>query len=111
MREANVVTLPAVTDDGILEGLITVGDITKSYMNVYDSSHTLMQSVQAIEEYDRFTVGFILDEPCYDAVNIEFINKNTGNPYYYNSHLFTVLEEPGTGMSAFAGWGRQSLEE
>lgn len=38
MQEANVVTLPAVTDDGILEGLITVGDITKSYMNVYDSS-------------------------------------------------------------------------
>ena len=38
MQEANVVTLRAVTDDGILEGLITVGDITKSYMNVYDSS-------------------------------------------------------------------------
>ena len=38
MQEANVVTLPAVTEDGILEGLITVGDITKSYMNVYDSS-------------------------------------------------------------------------
>ncbi|MFR5601409.1 MAG: putative manganese-dependent inorganic diphosphatase [Lachnospiraceae bacterium] len=38
MQEANVVTIPAVTEDGILEGLITVGDITKSYMNVYDSS-------------------------------------------------------------------------
>jgi len=38
MQEANAVTLPAVTEDGILEGLITVGDITKSYMNVYDSS-------------------------------------------------------------------------
>lgn len=38
MQEANVVTIPAVTDDGILEGLITVGDITRSYMNVYDSS-------------------------------------------------------------------------
>ena len=37
MQEANAVTLPAVTDDGRLEGLITVGDITKSYMNVYDS--------------------------------------------------------------------------
>lgn len=88
-----------------------LGGVDPVIMNVYDSSHTLMQSVQVIEEYDRFTVGFILDEPCYDAVNIEFINKNTGNPYYYNSHLFTVLEEPGTGMSAFAGWGRQSLEE
>lgn len=38
MQEANVVTIPAVTDDRMLEGLITVGDIAKSYMNVYDSS-------------------------------------------------------------------------
>lgn len=38
MQEANVVTIPAVTEDGVLEGLITVGDIAKSYMNVYDSS-------------------------------------------------------------------------
>jgi manganese-dependent inorganic pyrophosphatase len=38
MQEANVVTIPAVTNDGMLEGLITVGDIAKSYMNVYDSS-------------------------------------------------------------------------
>ncbi len=38
MNEGNVVTIPAVTDNGKLEGLITVGDIAKSYMNVYDSS-------------------------------------------------------------------------
>ena len=38
MQAANVVTIPAVTGDGMLEGLITVGDITQSYMNVYDSS-------------------------------------------------------------------------
>ena len=38
MQEANVVPIPAVTDDGMLEGLITVGDIARSYMNVYDSS-------------------------------------------------------------------------
>lgn len=38
MQEANVVTLPAVTRDGMLEGLITVGDIAQSYMNVYESS-------------------------------------------------------------------------
>lgn len=37
MQEANVVTIPAVTEEGLLEGLITVGDIAKSYMNVYDS--------------------------------------------------------------------------
>lgn len=38
MQASNAVTLPAVTADGMLEGLITVGDITQSYMNVYDSS-------------------------------------------------------------------------
>ncbi|MBE7718392.1 MAG: putative manganese-dependent inorganic diphosphatase [Lacrimispora celerecrescens] len=38
MQEANVVTIPAVTEDGMLEGLITVGDVARSYMNVYDSS-------------------------------------------------------------------------
>ncbi len=38
MQDAGVVTLPAVTEDQMLEGLITVGDIAQSYMNVYDSS-------------------------------------------------------------------------
>lgn len=38
MQEANVVTLPVITEEHVLEGLITVGDITKSYMNIYDSS-------------------------------------------------------------------------
>lgn len=38
MQDASVVTIPAVTEDNVLEGLITVGDITRSYMNVYDSS-------------------------------------------------------------------------
>ena len=38
MQEANAVTLPAVSEGGVLEGLLTVGDITKTYMNVLDSS-------------------------------------------------------------------------
>lgn len=37
MRENNVVTLPIVDVQNHLEGLITVGDITKSYMDVYDN--------------------------------------------------------------------------
>ena len=37
MQDENVVTLPAVSDGGVLEGLITVGDIAKSYMSIYDS--------------------------------------------------------------------------
>ena len=38
MQENNVVTLPCVTEEGLLEGVINIGDITKSYMNLYDSS-------------------------------------------------------------------------
>lgn len=38
MQKDNVVTLAAVTESGLLEGLITVNDLTQSYMNVYDSS-------------------------------------------------------------------------
>ena len=38
MQENNAVTLPCVTEEGLLEGVITIGDITKSYMNLYDSS-------------------------------------------------------------------------
>lgn len=38
MQTKGVVTLPCVNADGNLEGVITVGDITKSYMDLYDSS-------------------------------------------------------------------------
>ena len=38
MQENNVVTIPCVTEEGLLEGVLTIGDITKSYMNLYDSS-------------------------------------------------------------------------
>jgi len=38
MQENEVVTIPVITDSGMLEGLITVGDIATSYMNVYDSN-------------------------------------------------------------------------
>ena len=37
MKEQNVVTLP-VTKENVLEGLITIGDIAKSYFQVYDST-------------------------------------------------------------------------
>lgn len=54
MKEANVVTLP-ITVGNKLEGLITIGDITKSYMEVYDSSilstaHTKYQNIVATLE-------------------------------------------------------------
>lgn len=49
MKENNTVTLP-ILSDGELEGLITLGDISKSYFDVYDSNilsvaHTSMQNI------------------------------------------------------------------
>lgn len=38
MREYNAVTLPITNEDGTLEGLITNGDIAKSYMDAYDNT-------------------------------------------------------------------------
>lgn len=42
MKDHGVVTLP-ITQDGKLEGLITMGDIANSYMNVYDN-HILAEA-------------------------------------------------------------------
>ncbi len=38
MQKDSLVTLPAVTEDGTLEGLITVSDIARTYLDVLDSS-------------------------------------------------------------------------
>lgn len=38
MQEQDVVTLPIVQGDNLLEGLITINDIAKSYMDVYDNT-------------------------------------------------------------------------
>lgn len=43
MQENDIYTVPVVSSKGMLEGLITIGDIAKSYMNVYDS-HILSQA-------------------------------------------------------------------
>ena len=43
MQEIDIYTVPVVSSKGVLEGLITVGDIAKSYMSVYDS-HILSQA-------------------------------------------------------------------
>ena len=37
MGKQNVITMPIVKEDGSLEGLITVSDIAKSYMDIHDS--------------------------------------------------------------------------
>ncbi len=37
MKEGSLMTLPIVDDNGVLSGLITIEDIAKSYMDVYDN--------------------------------------------------------------------------
>lgn len=37
MKETDAVTLPVTTEEGFLEGIVTTGDIAKSYMDVHDS--------------------------------------------------------------------------
>ena len=50
MKDLNVVTLPITDENNFLTGLINIGDITKSYMEVYDSrilsnAHTKYQNI------------------------------------------------------------------
>ena len=37
MRQTEAVTLPVTTEEGFLEGVVTTGDIAKSYMDMHDS--------------------------------------------------------------------------
>lgn len=72
MKELNVVTLP-ITKSKRLEGLITIGDIANTYMEVYDSTilsaahtrysnivETLEGSIVVGEEKEYFTKGKVL---------------------------------------------------
>ena len=98
MQESNAVTLPAVTGDGRLEGLITVGDITKSYMNVYDSKilskantqySNIIETVEGDlivgDENAYFSEGKVLIAAANPDLMEFYINKNDlvilGNRY------------------------------
>lgn len=98
MQEASVVTLPAVTEDNMLEGLITVSDIAQSYMNVYDSSilskantqysniiETLEGALIVGDENAYFNEGKVLIAAANPDMMEYYINKNDlvilGNRY------------------------------
>ena len=98
MQEASVVTLPAVTEDNMLEGLITVSDIAQSYMNVYDSSilskantqysniiETLEGALLIGDENAYFNEGKVLIAAANPDMMEYYINKNDlvilGNRY------------------------------
>lgn len=110
MQGAGVVTLPAVTEDNVLEGLITVGDITRSYMNVYDSSilskagtqylniiETLEGAMLVGEETQYFKEGKVLIAAANPDMMEFYIGKNDlvilGNRY--ESQLCAIEMEAG----------------
>ena len=98
MKEKNVVTLPITTEDGFLEGLITIGDIATSYMDVYDSSilaksktsyHNIIETLDAelvVGDADAvFESGKVLVAAANPDLMEGYIEKNdlviTGNRY------------------------------
>lgn len=98
MKEQNVVTLPITTQDGYLEGLITIGDIATSYMDVYDSSilakaktsyHNIIETLDAElvvgDENAVFEAGKVLVAAANPDLMEGYIEKNdlviTGNRY------------------------------
>ncbi len=97
MQENNVVTLP-ITKDGYLEGVITIGDIATSYMDVYDSSilskaktsyRNIMETLDAKlvvgDENAIFNEGKVLVAAASPEMMEGYINENDliimGNRY------------------------------
>lgn len=97
MKDLGVVTLP-VTKDDHLEGLITIGDITNSYMDVYDSAilsaactqyvnikETLEGAVIVGNEKDYFNHGKVLVAAANPDLMESYIEENDlvilGNRY------------------------------
>lgn len=94
MRDSHVVTLPAVTEEGILEGLITISDIAKSYMNVYDSaviSTAKTQFKNILETLEATRVTGDIERFCEKGkVVIAAANPEMMN-YYIEPHDIVIL--------------------
>ena len=94
MRDSHVVTLPAVTEEGILEGLITISDIAKSYMNVYDSaviSTAKTQFKNILETLEATRVTGDIERFCEKGkVVIAAANPEMMN-YYIERHDIVIL--------------------
>ena len=94
MRDGHVVTLPAVNQNGILEGLITMSDIAKSYMNVYDSAiiSTAETPVKNIlETLEATLITGDANRNCQDGkVLIAAANPEMMN-YYIEPHDIVIL--------------------
>ena len=94
MRDGHVVTLPAVNQHGVLEGLITMSDIAKSYMNVYDSAiistaETPFKNI--LETLEATLITGDTNRNCQDGkVLIAAANPEMMN-YYIEPHDIVIL--------------------
>ena len=110
MQDNSAVTLPVVHNDGMLEGILTIGDITKSYMNLYDSSiiskaktkfsniiETLKGSLIVGDPEKIFDTGKVLIAAANPDLMENYIEKNDlvilGNRY--ESQLCAIEMEAG----------------
>lgn len=98
MQADGVVTLPSVTEDGMLAGLITVSDIAKTYLDVLDSSilskantqySNIIETLEGLlivgDEKDYFNEGKVLIAAANPDMMEYYISKNDlvilGNRY------------------------------
>ena len=94
MRDGHVVTLPAVNQHGVLEGLITMSDIAKSYMNVSDSAiistaETPFKNI--LETLEATLITGDANRNCQDGkVLIAAANPEMMN-YYIEPHDIVIL--------------------
>ena len=94
MQENNVVTIPSVREDGTLEGLITVGDITKTYMNIYDSSILSKANTQYSNIIETLEADLIIGsaEAYFDQGKVLIAAANTDlMEFYIEPHDLVIL--------------------
>lgn len=94
MNEENLVTLPVLTGHNSLEGVITIGDIAKSYFNVYDShiiskAHTKFANIQ--ETLEATVVTGDMSRCCTEGKVLIAAANPEMMSYYIEKHDIVIL--------------------
>lgn len=85
MKESDLYTLP-VTNGNKLEGLITIGDIAKSYMDVYDS-HVLATAKTSIENIIDTLEGNLVVSNSNDIISEGKVLIAAANPDLMENYI------------------------
>ncbi|MGN8817405.1 putative manganese-dependent inorganic diphosphatase [Oribacterium sp. HCP28S3_H8] len=94
MNNEHIYTLPTVSGSGNLNGLITLGDIAKSYMNVYDSSiiskaHTQYKNI--LETLEATLVTGDVSRFCTEGKVLIAAANPEMMSYYIDKHDIVIL--------------------